>query len=190
MPSYVRNWLPLAVTITGLCIALYATGQHVYRQSLNDPQIQMAEDAVARIMLGATATSTIPKATVDIAVSLAPFIVAYDSNGKPIASSGLLDGRIPVPPARVFAYAESGQDDLLTLEPQIGVRIAAVVKAIPGEKGFVLAGRNMRIVESRVKDLGNLVLAAWIVLMITSFLATVLAKKYIREHSGYIRMSP
>ncbi|MDB5238095.1 MAG: hypothetical protein JWM46_365 [Candidatus Kaiserbacteria bacterium] len=189
MPTYLRSWLPLAVAITGLCLAIYASGQQIYRQSLNDPQIQLAEDAVARISGGASASSTIPKTSVDIAGSLAAFMVVYDATGTPLVSSGLLDGRVPVPPAGVFEYAANNSDDRLTLEPEVGVRIAAVVKAIPQGKGFVLVGRNMRVVEARISDLGDLLLAAWIMLMIATFATTVIAKKYLRDHNGYMRIS-
>jgi hypothetical protein len=189
MFAYIRNWLPLAVGLTGLCIVVYASGQQVYRQSLNDPQIQIVQDMAARIASGASATSTVSKSSVDIAASLSTFVVVYDGSGKPIVSSGLLDGKIPVPPPGVFAYASSNTDDRLTLEPEPGVRIAAVVKAIPQGKGFVLAGRNMRVVETRISDLGNMLLLGWIVLMIATFATTVISKKYMRDQNGYIRMN-
>lgn len=189
MPSYLRSWLPLAVAITGICIALYATGQQMYRESLNDPQVQMADDVVLRMAAGATASSSVSKSAVDIARSLAPFVIIYDANGVPLASSGLLDGKVPVPPAGVFATAANSYDDRVTLEPQTGVRIAAVVRALPEGKGFVLSGRNMRVVEERITGLGNLILAVWILLMIATFITTVIVKKYMRDQNGYIRMS-
>ena len=49
------SWLPLAVASTGMCLLVYATVQQNYRQSLNDPQIQMAEDAAkTEVMHGVT----------------------------------------------------------------------------------------------------------------------------------------
>ena len=42
------KWLPLGVAVTLVCALIYATVQQNYRQSANDPQIQMAEDAALR----------------------------------------------------------------------------------------------------------------------------------------------
>jgi hypothetical protein len=189
MPSYLRTWLPLAIAITGLCIGIYVAGQQIYRQSFNDPQIQVSEDTAARIAAGASATSTISARSIDIAASLASFVVVYDASGKPIASSGLLDGRIPVPPPGVFASAAINENDILTLEPETGVRIAAVVKAIPQGKGFVLAGRNVRVVEGHIGDLGDEMIIGWLLVMIASFITTVLVKKYLRDQNGYMRIN-
>ena len=189
MLASLRTWLPLAVGLTGLCILIYATGQQVYRQSLNDPQIQITQDTAARIAEGTSVTGIVPKDSIDIAASLSTFVVVYDASGKPIASSGLLDGKIPVPPPGVFAYASSNSEDRLTLEPQTGVRIAAVVTAIHGGKGFVLAGRNMRATEARIGDLGNMLFLGWIVLMLATFASTLVSRKYIRDENGYIRMN-
>ena len=189
MFASIRTWLPLAVGLTGLCVLIYAAGQQVYRQSLNDPQVQITEDTAARIAAGASASSTVPKAAIDIAASLSTFVVVYDASGKPIAASGLLDGKVPVPPPGVFAYASSNNEDRLTLEPQTGVRIAAVVVAIPQGKGFVLAGRNMRAVEARIGDFGTMMLLGWMALMIITLATTIVTHKYMRDENGYIRMN-
>ena len=38
------HWLPIGFVIFGVCGILYAAVQQSYRQSLNDPQIQLAEE--------------------------------------------------------------------------------------------------------------------------------------------------
>ena len=73
----------------------YATVQQALRQGLNDPQIQMAEDTAYALNNGATIDSVITGTKVEMSRSLAPFIDIYDSNGKPMAGSGLLNGQLP-----------------------------------------------------------------------------------------------
>ncbi len=41
--------LPFAVAVTGFCLLAYVTVQQSLRQGANDPQIQMAQDAVAAL---------------------------------------------------------------------------------------------------------------------------------------------
>ena len=41
------KWLPMALVVTALCGVVYAAVFRNIRQSANDPQIQMAEDAAA-----------------------------------------------------------------------------------------------------------------------------------------------
>jgi hypothetical protein len=90
-----RVWVPFAVVICAFSGLAYITVQQSERQAANDPQIQLAEDAAAALDSGASIDSVIPKAQVEMSKSLAPFIVLFGVDGKPSASSGLLNGQIP-----------------------------------------------------------------------------------------------
>ena len=181
-----RSWLPLAITITGLCGLVSVTVQQNYRQSLNDPQIQMAEDASVALAHGATPAAVVPRGEkIDIAKSLAPFIAVYDKSGTALESSGILAGAPPTPPIGVFeaARASEGKDtsqageNRVTWEPFYGVRQAIVVVAVPQTGQFVVAGRNMREVEEREGRLTTMVALAWIATLAASFLATAITKR-------------
>ena len=76
------TWLPVAVAVTGVCALVHLSVQQNYRQSLNDPQIQMAEDAASALNNGADAKDVIA-AGVPIAIneSLQPWIALLDSKG-------------------------------------------------------------------------------------------------------------
>ena len=50
-----KTWLPLAATVTLVCFIVYGTVQQTYRSNANDPQVQMAEDAVSALERGADA---------------------------------------------------------------------------------------------------------------------------------------
>src|SRR5450759_1394486 len=88
----VRRWLPLATAITVLCLLIYAAVQQSHRSGADDPQIQLAEDAVRALESGATAASVLPSAKVEIERAPAPVVIGYDGQGQAIAGSGRFAG--------------------------------------------------------------------------------------------------
>lgn len=102
MKNIPRHWLPLAVVTTALCRLVYLAVQQSLRWGANDPQIQMAEDAADTLSAGRTPESVLPAASIDVARSLAPFMIVYNDSGETLASSGLLHGQTPVLPAGVL----------------------------------------------------------------------------------------
>ena len=182
-------WLPLAVAVTLLCSLVYATVQQNYRQSLNDPQIQMAEDAANSINAG-VAPSAVFGGTkaVDIGSSLAPWLAVFDASGMMVVSSGSLDGQAITFPSGVFntstwhTYAEYGisipvppQEDRFTWQPRSGVREAVVLIKVQSSTGtvFVASGRNMREVENREGALVFTVAIGWIVTLVGTLLIQI-----------------
>jgi len=165
----------LAAVSSLFALAMYLTVQHVLRSSANDPQFQMASDAAAQLEQGADPATLVGLHQIDMARSLVPFLIVYDANGAPLATSARLNGSIPKPPSGVFRYASEHQQNVLTWQPQPGVRIAAVVRAVSGpHAGFVLAGRSLRLVEERIRATVRMVALAWLVMMAVVVTATVL----------------
>jgi hypothetical protein len=189
MKLFVRafiSWLPLAVALTGVCLLVYGTVQQNYRQSLNDPQIQMAESAAFELgqsELNATVASVIPTTASDYTDELTPWLAVYDGSLKLLASSGAELKESPQPPVGVFESAKDGNGKD-TMEPnenrvtwQLGLgpngRQALVVVYVPERDLFVVAGRNMREVENREAQLGTFVGLAWLVLMAATFVTSL-----------------
>jgi hypothetical protein len=187
-PSLIYNALVLTGLSTGLALALNTIPQQVLRQGANDPQIAMAGDLEARLESGVAPAAAVPAASVDMARSLSPFVIVYNDQGQPLASQAVLNGQTPTPPAGVFDYVRqhgeervswqpvpgttSNKDEKsvlnggMTLQRGHGVRIAAVIQRVNGPRpGFVLAGRNMREVEAREQQVGQLALLTWIGMM-------------------------
>ena len=79
--NIIRAWLPLAVLATAFCGLAYVTVQQALRQDANDPQIQMAEDTAAALDKGAGSDAVLPAQHVELASSLAPFVILYDASG-------------------------------------------------------------------------------------------------------------
>jgi hypothetical protein len=110
---------------------------------------------------------------VDVARSLAPFLVIFDSTGKVLATDGQLDGHDPIPPSGVMASAANNPPDMVTWQPRGGVRIAAVVVSWDG--GTVLAGRSLAQVEVRENNALLITLAAWVAMLVALALASLAA---------------
>lgn len=152
--SVLRRWLPLAATTAAVCLLIYAAVQQAHRSGANDPQIQLAEDAVRSLEGGASAEAVLPATKVELGIGLLPFVIVYDGQGRPVAGSGTLHGQLAAPPQGVFDFVRTNGEERVTWQPERGVRIASVVRrsAAPAA-GFVLAGRSLREVEEREANL-------------------------------------
>ncbi|HMD90712.1 MAG TPA: hypothetical protein VKF38_16270 [Anaerolineaceae bacterium] len=164
-----KYWLPLAAVITLFCGLLYATVQQSYRMGANDPQIQMAEDTARALESGQSASSLVPSGKIDIAQSLAPYLIIYDANGQPVVSNALLHNQIPTIPSGIFEYTRKNGEDRVSWQPEPGVRSATVIDPVNnGRDGFVLAGRSLREVEIRESALTTQVEIGWLVTILAS----------------------
>jgi hypothetical protein len=174
----IKKWLPLAIATAGLCALVYLTVQQSLRMGANDPQIQMAEDAASRLNAGASVESVVPSTKVEIADSLASFVIVFDESGKVLASSATLHGAVPAYPVGVLDYVRQNGQDRVTWQPEAGVRMATV--AMPFKNGFVMAGRSLTEVEKResqVESLSGLtMLGIWAVTLIVIVLGELVGR--------------
>ena len=172
-----------AIVTTALCGLVSMTVQQNYRQSLNDPQIQMAEDAAHALAAGEVPAGVVPRGPlIDLKNSLAPWIAVYDTNGAVLEASGQLNNAPPQPPKTLFNQSSwigsksydtpAGAETRVTWESPDGVRQALVLVHLPDGR-FVAAGRNMSEVEARESDLSAVVFLAWIVTLGALFILSV-----------------
>ena len=159
----------MATAITGICGLVYATVQHTYRQNANDPQIQIVEDTAAMLDAGLPMQSVVPPYKVDMAKSLAPYIIVFDNSANPAAATVQLDGQTPKAPSGVFDFVRKYGQEWFTWEPKAGVRSAVILKKY--KNGFVLVGRSLREVEIRVDRLTLIVGLAWLTTLGATFIA-------------------
>lgn len=153
-------FLPLALLATAFAGLVYLVAQQDGRWLANEPQAQLAEDAAARLDAGGRPQDQVGAVPVDIARSLAPFVVVYGLAGNIEATDGTLDGQPPAVPSGVLASARASGRDAVTWQPRPGVRVATVSVAWSG--GTVLAGRSLRLVEEQASTLELIVGAAWL----------------------------
>lgn len=157
-------WLPLVMIATLLAGLIYGTVRQSIRQAADDPQIELAEDTAAALNAGIRPESIIPAGRINIAKSLAPYLIIYNESGYPLISSGELDNQIPVPPAGIFKQAKANGQNRITWQPKPGARSAVVVVPFTGKpSGFVLAGRSLREIEKRENQIFQNVFWGWLI---------------------------
>jgi hypothetical protein len=150
-----KTWLPLAAVTVSLSGLIYICMQQNLRLGANEPQVQMAEDAARALAAGEAPESLVPARNVDIAESLAPYLILYDKTGKVIASNAVLNGQVPELPAGVLDYTAEEMQDRISYQPEPAARGAVVVIFVQGGPGgYALAGRSLREVEKRIDLLG------------------------------------
>ena len=152
-----RAWLPLALVATVLAGTLYAVTQQVLRSGADDPQVELARDAAARLDAGEDAPP--PGPPLDIARSPAPWVAVYDRSRHLVRSSATLDGQALDYPGSVLLGVAPGARHAVTWMPRAGVRQATVV--VGWRDGWVVSGRSLEAVESREQSLALLVAAGW-----------------------------
>jgi hypothetical protein len=159
------RWLQLAGAASACCLLVWVAVQQVWRQDANDPQLQMARDAAARLASGqAPVDAVVPTGTVEVATSLAPFLTVLDARGSIVASSGRVHGALKSVPSGVLDHVRQTGEEEVSWQPEPGVRVATSVVSYPG--GFVLAGRSLLETERRRARMSDLVALAWIGMLI------------------------
>ncbi len=181
-PRLLKSWLPLAALATLLVGLTYVAVQQSYRSGANDPQIQIAEDAAQLLDGGASPESLLPQNPVDMASSLAPFLIIYDSTGSPQSSNATLRGEILTIPLGALEYAKAKGENRVTWQPAPNVRIASVIVPFSGgDGGYVLAGRSLREVEYRVSRLTKMLGLGWFVTLSATFFLVLVSETFVRH---------
>jgi hypothetical protein len=180
-------FLPSFVLATALSGLVYVVAQQELRMAANDPQEELARQAAIRLDGGASPAAVIGPTMIDVATSLAPFVVVSDPAGDVLATDGLLDAKPPMLPAGVLATAKKTGRDAVTWQPRGGVRVATVT--IPWTGGTVTSGRSLRLVEDRISTLEWLVVAGWIATVFLVALAS-LAIAWMWPRASERRASP
>jgi hypothetical protein len=178
--TFFRRWLPLAVVATVLAGTAFTIGQQILRSGANDPQVQLAEDAAAELQAGANPTDVLPSAHIDIASSLAPWVMVYGPDRRQLAGSARLDGKVVEYATSVLDNAPAGgRRDEVTWQPRSGVRAATVVVGFKG--GWVVAGRSLRLVEEREDLVAQLAIAGWLAALVGGAVAVLAAELVARR---------
>jgi hypothetical protein len=179
------RWLPWAFLATILCGLIYAAVQQNYRQSANDPQVQMAEDAAIFLKSGVAPNQVVPLRKSNIRQSLWPFMTVTDTVGQVLASS-VEEEHPPVPPQSSLEAADRAGMNRITWEPEKGIRHATVIVPYTvgtgtSTVGYVVAGRSLREVEKREAQLIANVLLAWLAAMLGTFILARAQERFARR---------
>lgn len=172
-PALIFNAFVLTGLATVLALALYAIPQQLLRRAADDPQVEMADNLVGQLEEGIAPGNAVPAGKIEIAHSLSPFLIAFDDQGRPIASQAVLNGQTPTLPTGTLDYVREHGEYRFTWKPSGANRIAAVVQRVHGDHtGFVLAGRSLREEGIRQIAVGQMAMFAWIAMLALIFVAT------------------
>ncbi|MBX5437126.1 MAG: hypothetical protein IRZ33_07910 [Alicyclobacillaceae bacterium] len=148
------------VSLIALCT--YCAIQQPMRWAANEPQLRIARAMAQSLSAGLPVSARAGGPVVDLPSSLDPFMIVYDQDGRVRYANGVLDGKTPHLPDGVLAYTAVHGRDVVTWQPEPGVRIAAVVEHYAGHGGgFVLAGRSLRVTEEDEDALLRGIALAW-----------------------------
>ncbi|HVW71982.1 MAG TPA: hypothetical protein VHB93_02400 [Candidatus Paceibacterota bacterium] len=172
-----KIFIPLALGLTALLGVTYINEQQILRGGANEPQFGLAQDAANTLSDTLTATTT--GTPVAIESSRSPYIVVFDSYGNPVGGTGLLHGSLPEIPAGIFDTIRSkGVPDVLTWQPEPGIREAIVVVPVNGGAGgFVMGGRSLAYVEQEESQLTERTTLGWVGVMLITLLGSYLATR-------------
>lgn len=151
---------------------VYLTVQQSLRQSANDPQIQISEDIAKTLENGKPVLDfNVPEKT-DISKSLAPYLIIYDKENKPVAGTGVIDNKLPEMPEGLLQYARIHGEHSVTWQPRKDIRGAIVI--VPYKNGFVVVGKSLREVEIREKRTFKMSIIAGLITIITTLVIAIL----------------
>lgn len=131
---------------------IYTNGQQGLRQGIAEGPYWLAHETTLRLENGAP----LPPAAAYVAIESEGelYTVIYDAQGNPTGGTGYLHGALPRIPAGIFYDVAHGRGrDLLTWQPEPGVRQDIDVVPLAGGKGYVLAGRSLAYAEREAESL-------------------------------------
>lgn len=153
-----KRFLPWLAAFGLLIVAfgtIFVAIQQSQRSDANYPQVQIAEDAIRGLNEGEL-PAVVVGSKVDMAKSLAPFLIIYDKSGKVVLGSGEINGKVPQIPKGVLKASDGKEYHAVTWQPQGDTRIASVTVA--GKNYYAVSGRNLREVEKNENQTMQIVL--------------------------------
>ncbi len=169
-------FLLLVILATVLLGTVHLSVKQVYRSNANDPQVEVVEQVSGIIKQDIPLDAIIGQSEqIDLATNLGLFVMIFDKDKKMVGSSMTLDGQVPTPPDSAFEGAKQPEGNRFTWQPKDDVRVAAVFKAVD-DKGYVLAGRSLKEVESREIELTRVVVIGWVISVVISLLLSLVPK--------------
>lgn len=162
--SSLRVWLAIVGSATLVILGSYTIVQQSTRLSADDLPLATAQATVSKLSTGAQPADVVPKPKIDLRNDSNVFVIITDESRHVLASSAMLDGKTPLPPAGTFAFTQEHGTDRFTWQPDGGVRLAAriVTYKTSDTSGFVVTGLSLKQAENRIGTYGKLAIVTWL----------------------------
>lgn len=133
----VIGWLAAAVVVTLVFGSLYVVFQLSGRRSAN---IAPAAAAAAQVqLLGSPPSPAAPR--LELTPDSGVFVIVYGTDDKPETGTATLHGALPAVPPGVLETARASGADMVTWQPEPGLRMAVVARSSAGK--VVVAGQPL-----------------------------------------------
>lgn len=173
-----RAWLPLAVVITAIFLAIYCSSQYIVRSFAVEEQVKIAADVVRYLNEGGNPMALNANVPVDIEKTLSPYIVFYTLDILPMTSSVVIDNERPILPFGVYAHVKERGEHRLTWQPKPGLRQAVVLNYLDGPTaGYLLVGKSLKEAERTICGLWYILSVMWAITMLVSFFVVSVVNK-------------
>jgi len=172
-------WLAMMFLVTFTSSLVYLVAQQTLRLGANEQPMQLTKDTMLKLENGQSAVRAIPVDKVNIAQSLSPFVMVFDSNKNLLETSGMMGSSSPVYPKGVLDSVAKSGEDRVTWQPQNGLRYATVAVKYSG--GFIVAGHSLSETERLIDTIGRLVAQAWLVCVVFSGIALMIIYTFTRK---------
>lgn len=162
--SSFRVWLAVVGSATLVLAGAYTMVQQSTRLSADDLPLSTAQITVNKLATNVQPADVIPTIKSDLRNDSIPFVIITDEPRQVLASSVMLDGETPLPPAGTFAFTKEHGTDHFTWQPAGGVRLATRIVTYKNStsSGFVVTGQSLRQPEERIATYGILAIATWL----------------------------
>jgi hypothetical protein len=150
--SSFRVWLAIMGAATLIIGGCYTMVQQSTRLGADDLPLATAQTVKYQLDNGAAPQDVVPSRTIDLKTNNNVFVIIADSDHHVIASSAILEGQSPLPPAGTFNYTSAHGTDRFTWQPKQGVRLATRVVSYgqSPNSGFVITGQSLKPFEDRI----------------------------------------
>jgi hypothetical protein len=175
----VIGWLTAAIIITLIFGSAYAALQQFGRRSANAAP---AAAAAAQVQLIGSETVTAPR--LELTPDSGVFVIVYGEDDKPVSGTVTLHGSLPMLPAGVLQTARTSGSDVVTWQPEPGLRMAVVARPAAGK--VIVAGQSLTPYEDRDRMVLIFLAAGWlgsIVVLAAGYASTEFLRRRRPLHS-------
>jgi hypothetical protein len=131
------GWLTAAIIITLIFGSTYAALQQLGRRSANAAP---AAAAAAQVQLIGSETLTVRR--LELTPDSGVFVIVYGADDRPVSGTVTLHGSLPALPVGVLQAARDSGSDVVTWQPEPGLRMAVVARSAAGN-AVVAAGQSL-----------------------------------------------
>lgn len=178
----IPGWVAGAVITTIVFATMYLALQHIGRQAVNDAP---AAAAAAQIQQIGSDPGLGPR--LELTKDSGIFLMVIGEDNKAISTTVTLRGKVPTLPVGVLDTTRATGTDVVTWQPEPGLRMAVVTRQAAGK--VVVAGQSLTPFENTDKWTQLILTAGWLTSMLVLAAAYAVKAFLTRRHKANLSTS-